>query len=94
MQFASKELKSNQELILAAVRQDGEAFYSVSEVLQENAEVVQAAITQLLIQTYNTTSDDGTPGKKEVVSLIRKLASKQVLVPLDVIHLASAGGLH
>ena len=89
--YASEELRNNKEVVLTAVAQDGEAFYFASEDLQNNAEVVQAAIMQLLIQTYNTKSYDGKETEEEVVSLIRKLVSKQVLVPLNhVIHVVSA----
>ena len=77
---ASRELQSEKEVALAAVTQDGRAINHASEELQSNKEVVQAAIMQLLIQSCHFDTN----------SLIQELVSKQVLVPLDLIHVASA----
>ena len=94
LQYASKELQNDVEVVLAAVTQHGVAFDFTSKALQDNAEVVQAALMSLLIKKYNTIPDGDTAANEEVVLLIHHLVSKQVLVPSDVIHVASSHGLH
>ena len=42
-QLASKELQNDMEVVLAAVTENGDALRYASEVLQANADVVQAA---------------------------------------------------
>ena len=42
-QLASKELQNDMEVLLAAVTENGDALRYASEVLQANADVVQAA---------------------------------------------------
>ena len=77
-------------------------MYFAPVVLQDNAEVVQAAFVQLLIQDDDSKSHHnfksyhiskshrGTKANKKArKKLIHKLASKQVLVPSHVIHVAS-----
>ena len=69
--------------------QSGFALEDVSKVLQNDHEVVQAAFMQLLTR-YNMYHEEDD---KHFVSLLCELVSKQVLVPLDIIHVASARGL-
>ena len=87
-------MQSDKEVVLAAVTQDAEAFDYASKELQNNKEVVLAAIMQLLMQ-YNIEQTDGDSAVDcDIGQTIHKLISKQVLVPLDVIHVVSGCGLH
>ena len=79
-------------MVLAAVTQKGDALQYASEELQSDREVALAAIMQLLMKEYNTKHRPFL--KVSTIPSIRDLISKQVLAPLDVIHVASACGLH
>ena len=90
LQFASEELKNDVEMVQTAVIQNGWAFEYTSEALKDNAEVVQTAFIQLLIQKYNSKSHRDSAANIVIRKLIEELVSKQVLVPLNIIHTASA----
>lgn len=76
----------------------GEDFHNTSEVEQNDNEVVHAAIMSLLTKRYNMiTVDSSVHHQREferIGSFICKLVSKQVLIPVDVVHVAAASGLY
>ena len=100
LQYASDKLQNDKAIVLAAVSQDGNAFDHASEDLQDDLEVVQTAIIQLLIKRYNIMDTDNTEHENERElkemgrSICELVVSKQLLAPLEIIHIASARGLH
>ena len=83
LKWTAKTLRNDKEVVLAEVTQ---------KMLQNDIKVVQAAFIQLLIQRYNFKTVIDSEVNLHVGLLICTLVSKQVLLSLDIIHVASACG--
>ena len=79
-------MQNDREVVLAAVTQRGDALKYASEELQNGKQMVFAAIMQLLIHKYKYSEMSG----EEMIGglSIKNLICKQVLLPMDVIHIA------